>query len=86
MSSPFGRDLKRDIQQMPGFVKTALAKEKLMDAYRARPDYQQNDYLGWINRAKGPETKQKRLAQMIEELKKGDLYMEAEWHPPAPVK
>jgi hypothetical protein len=84
MSSPFGRDLKQATQQMPGFVKTALAKEKLMDAYRARPDYQQAEYLGSINRAKGPEAKQKRLAQMIEELKKGDVYMEAEWHPPAP--
>jgi hypothetical protein len=86
MSSPFGRDPKRDTQQMPGFVKTALTKEKLMEAYRARPDYQQNEYLGSINRAKGPEEKQKRLTQMIAELKKGDVYMDQEWHPPAPVK
>ena len=39
-----------------------------MDAYRARPPYQQNDYIGWISRAKKDETKQKRLAQMLENL------------------
>ena len=46
-----------------------------MEAYRARPPYQQNDYIGWIERAKLPETKTKRLAQMLEELGKGDKYM-----------
>lgn len=85
MSTPFGRGLKRDLNPMPGFVKTALAKRKLMDAYKARPDYQQNDYLGWIARAQLSDTKQKRMAQMLEELEKGDVYMGAEWHPPAPV-
>jgi uncharacterized protein YdeI (YjbR/CyaY-like superfamily) len=83
MPSPIGRNLKRDIQPMPGFVKTALAKRGLMEAYRARPDYQQNDYLGWINRAKLTDTKQKRMAQMLEELAKGDAYMGMPWSPPA---
>ncbi len=46
-----------------------------MDDYRARPPYQQNDYLGWINRAKRDETKQRRLAQMVDELRHGDRYM-----------
>jgi hypothetical protein len=85
MSTPFGRGLKRDSNPMPGFVKTALAKRQLMDAYKARPDYQQNDYLGWIGKAQLNDTKQKRLAQMLEELEKGDVYMGEEWHPPAPV-
>ncbi|HLP59409.1 MAG TPA: YdeI/OmpD-associated family protein, partial [Candidatus Deferrimicrobium sp.] len=39
----------------------------------------QNDYLGWINRAKRPETKEKRLAQMLYELERGELYMNMEW-------
>ncbi len=46
-----------------------------MDDYRARPPYQQNDYLGWINRAKRDETKQRRLAQMVDELRHRDRYM-----------
>jgi len=46
-----------------------------MTRYRARPPYQQNDYLGWIARAKRPGTRQKRIEQMLEELAAGDRYM-----------
>jgi hypothetical protein len=42
---------------------------------RARPPYQQNDYVGWITRAKRPETQEKRLAQMLDELATGERYM-----------
>jgi hypothetical protein len=84
MTTPFGN--KKVPAPMPGFVKAALVKAKMMDAYRERPEYQRNDYLSWINRAVGNVAKQKRLAQMLEELGKGNVYMEAEWHPPAPVE
>ena len=70
-----GTGLKRARHPMPLYVKNALQESGLMDAYRARPPYQQNDYIGWISRAKKDETKQKRLAQMLNELKRGDLYM-----------
>jgi len=53
----------------------------LMDAYRARPPYQQNDYIGWITRAKLESTRQKRLAQMLDELEGGTTYMKMKWHP-----
>ena len=43
--------------------------------YESRPAYQQNDYIGWIERAKRQETKEKRLQQMVDELKAGDVYM-----------
>jgi uncharacterized protein YdeI (YjbR/CyaY-like superfamily) len=46
-----------------------------MDAYLNRLPYQQNDYIGWITRAKLKETKEKRLAQMLDKLKNGDSYM-----------
>jgi uncharacterized protein YdeI (YjbR/CyaY-like superfamily) len=85
MSLP-GRGLKRELQPMPGFVKTALSKRKLTEAYEARPPYQRNDYLGWIAKAVGPETKQKRLEQMLDELEKGGLYMAMPWSPPEPKK
>jgi hypothetical protein len=71
--------LARPIQPMPDFIKDALIDNHLIDAYKNRPPYQQNDYLGWINRAKRPETKEKRLAQMLYELELGDLYMNMEW-------
>jgi uncharacterized protein YdeI (YjbR/CyaY-like superfamily) len=72
--------LKRTIQPMPDFVSAALDSEGLRAAYYARPDYQRNDYLGWINRAKRGATKQKRLAQMLDELRAGDTYMNMAWN------
>jgi hypothetical protein len=39
------------------------------------PDYRQNDYIGWISRAKREETKKRRVDIMLNELKKDDLYM-----------
>ena len=60
---------------MPVLVRDALVRRDLMDAFRKRPPYQQNDYLGWIARAKRPETREKRLAQMLDELASGDRYM-----------
>ncbi len=51
-----------------------------MAAYEARPDYQKNDYLGWIARAKRDDTRQKRLDQMLDELQRGGVYMKMAWH------
>jgi len=53
----------------------------LMKAYRERPPYQQNDYIGWITRAKRQSTRDKRLAQMLDELEKGDVYMKMAYTP-----
>lgn len=66
---------------MPDFVREALDNRGLTDAYRSRPAYQQNDYVGWISRAKRIETKQKRLNQMLDELEKGDVYMKMKYRP-----
>jgi len=60
---------------MPAFVQKALEDKSLMNEYLERPAYQQNDYLGWINQAKQEKTKQKRLNQMLTELKQGGVYM-----------
>ena len=70
---------------MPGNVRGALAKRKLTDAFRERPDYQQNDYLKWIATANGVATKQQRLDQMLDELEKGRLFKGEPWTPPPPV-
>ena len=67
--------LHRQLQPMPDFVRMALVERDLMGAYLNRPPYQRNDYLSWIIRAKQEKTQQKRLNQMLDELTKGDRYM-----------
>jgi uncharacterized protein YdeI (YjbR/CyaY-like superfamily) len=67
---------------MPDFVKRALEVRGLMEDYRERPPYQQNDYIGWITRAKRQSTKEKRLEQMLDELEIGGVYMNMP-HPPS---
>lgn len=71
---------------MPEFVRPALIQRELMDAYRNRPAYQQNDYIGWITRAKHQETIEKRLAQLLDELESGDKYMKMEYRPKRALK
>jgi uncharacterized protein YdeI (YjbR/CyaY-like superfamily) len=71
--------LTRTRHKMPGYIHTALTERKLMNAYHERPEYQQNDYIGWITGAKRDATKQKRLNQMLEELEGGTLYMNMKW-------
>jgi len=65
---------------MPDFFRDAINTRGLMDAYLARPDYQRNDYIGWVNRAKLETTKQKRLDQMLNELERGGVYMRIKWN------
>jgi len=72
--------LKRPIYEMPRFVEKALQEHKLVEAYQSRPAYQQNDYVGWIMRAKLEPTRQKRLAQILDELKDGTRYMKMAYH------
>ena len=67
--------LRRPRYPMPDFINNALNERGLMAAYKERPAYQQNDYIGWINQAKRQETKEKRLLQMLDELEAGGVYM-----------
>jgi uncharacterized protein YdeI (YjbR/CyaY-like superfamily) len=72
MSTPPRRRMR---YPMPDFIRRALDERGLMEAYRQRPAYQQNDYIGWIDQAKRQETKHKRLRQMLDELEAGGVYM-----------
>jgi uncharacterized protein YdeI (YjbR/CyaY-like superfamily) len=67
--------LTRARLKMPDYIRDALTGRRLMDTYHERPDYQQNDYIGWITRARRDATRDQRLAQMLEELEGGKLYM-----------
>jgi uncharacterized protein YdeI (YjbR/CyaY-like superfamily) len=80
MAKPISK-LKRKRNPMPADVKNALAKRGLLARYKQRPAYQQNDYIGWITRAAQPATRQKRLAQMLNELERGGVYMKMKWKP-----
>ena len=66
---------------MPTFMAEALARHELLEAYRSRPPYQRNDYIGWITSAKREATREKRLRQMLDELERGDTYMKMAWKP-----
>ena len=74
--------MRRPRLPMPGDVMQALSEQGLMDEYEARPHYQRNDYLGWIARAKQSQTRQKRIDQMLDELRRGGVYMNMA-HPPS---
>ena len=63
--------------------KEALDAAELEEAYHARPPYQQNDYVGWINQAKRRSIKQRRLEKMLDALRRGDVYMKMSWSPKA---
>jgi len=67
---------------MPEYVREALESAGLTEAYRERPPYQRNDYLGWITGAKRPETTHRRLAQMLAELTSRDRYMKMPYRAP----
>jgi uncharacterized protein YdeI (YjbR/CyaY-like superfamily) len=64
---------------MPKSILALLIKHGLMELYKTRPPYQRNDYLGWIAQAKLEATKQKRIDQMLNELRRGDRYMKMSW-------
>lgn len=77
-TKPPARALRKR-EAMAEFVRLALEENCLLTAYEARPPYQRNDYLLWINKAKLEATKQKRLEQMLDELRHGDVYMNMDW-------
>jgi len=64
---------------MPPEVERALESSGLRAAYDARPPYQRNDYVAWIDRARREDTRRKRLDQMLDELRAGQSYMGMAW-------
>lgn len=74
--------LTRPLNPMPPDIAQQLGARGLQAAYAARPPYQRNDYLGWIGRARTGATREKRIAQMLDELERGDAYMKMPYHGP----
>ena len=73
----------RPPEPMPDDIRLALDERGVRADYDARPWYQRNDYLGWIARAKRPDTRARRLAQMLDELEQGGVYMRIDHRPAA---
>jgi uncharacterized protein YdeI (YjbR/CyaY-like superfamily) len=73
---------KRPVEPMPDDVAAELSASGLTTRYEERPFYQRNDYLRWIGRAARSETRVKRIAQMLDELATGGVYMGMD-HPPS---
>ncbi|CAN5433341.1 hypothetical protein BH10ACI2_BH10ACI2_09560 [soil metagenome] len=74
--------VKRERHPMPEYVLRSLENVNLVEAYRSRPPFQQNDYVGWIIIAKREETRAARLAQMLDELRLGNVYMKMPYKNP----
>lgn len=59
-----------------------MVKENGLDeAYANRPPYHPNDYLMWLGQARREETRTKRINQMLEELRAGNVYMKMQGNP-----
>jgi hypothetical protein len=71
---------------MPAAIGAALSNRSVLAAYNARPAYQRNDYLGWINAAQRDATKAWRTAQMLGALERGGVYMGMRHAPSAKAK
>lgn len=56
---------------LPAEYETVLKSRGVLDDYRKRPYYQQKGWIQWIELAKQPETKQKRIEKMIQEIEEG---------------
>ncbi len=64
---------------MPADVRKLLTG-KLMTLYKERPAYQRNDWLCWVKEAVRPETRKKRIASMVSDLRGGKVYMGMKWN------
>ena len=65
----------REQHTMPSHIAAALKSSGLRADYNARPAYQRDNYIGWIDRAKTSGTRIERLEQMLTELAQGGIYM-----------
>jgi uncharacterized protein YdeI (YjbR/CyaY-like superfamily) len=73
--------VSRPILEIPDDLKKALDDNGLWERYRARPPYQQNNYVGWVIGSKRPGIRNKRLMQFVDELRSGAQYMGSAYTP-----
>lgn len=71
---------------IPKHIKRALKKKGMMKKYLERPISQQKDYIGWIDEAGKEKEQEKRINQMLDELKVGGVSTKAKHTPIAPIQ
>lgn len=80
MKITISKNLKREPNEVPVAIEKELLDNNLIEFFKERPSYQQNDYISWITRAVREDTKKKRLDQMLQELREGNIYMNMKWN------
>jgi uncharacterized protein YdeI (YjbR/CyaY-like superfamily) len=60
---------------LPDYIKSILKKEGLLGKYEEQIYTYRKGYRQWIEEAKQEATKQKRIEQMVREVKEGKKYM-----------
>ena len=56
------------LQSLPDELESVLADFGLMAAFRSLPPYRQGDYVVWIESAQRAQTREARVADMLDEL------------------
>lgn len=64
---------------LPRQYEKLLSEKNLLSEFKNRPYYQQSGWIRWIETAKQPGTKERRIKQMLDELEAGNLYMKMPW-------
>jgi Bacteriocin-protection, YdeI or OmpD-Associated len=67
-SARLATSLERCQQEVPQFMEDALTDFGLMAAFRSRPSHQQDGYVCWIAGAERLETRDARVADMLDDL------------------
>jgi uncharacterized protein YdeI (YjbR/CyaY-like superfamily) len=62
-------DLEPRTVELPEDLKTALVKSNVMGAFEKSAPSMQKEYVRWVQEAKAPETRERRIAKTVEKLK-----------------
>ena len=65
--------VQRTNQDIPAFIKKAMKSENVWEQFSKLAPSHQKRYTGWIMEAKKDETRERRLSEAIQLLKKGQL-------------
>ena len=65
--------VQRTNQDIPAFIKKVMKSENVWEQFTELAPSHQRRYTGWIMEAKKDETRERRLSEAIQLLKKGQL-------------
>jgi hypothetical protein len=62
-------DLEPRTVELPEDLKTALVQGNVMEAFEKSAPSMQKEYVRWVEEAKAPETRERRIVKTVEKLK-----------------